>query len=412
MSGPPSTKPPLSSKFVRLRRDSSDTIRTDRPSLSPISIASLMQLETPHAVVDCARMYQNIETVGQYAREHRLQLRPHVKTHKDPEVTKAQLAGGAIGVTVATAKEAEAMATVCDDILVAYPTVDPARIDRLLSLPRRVTLTVAIDSFEALRRLRERAERNLFQRTVRVLIEVDVGGRRTGLSDPAEVCALAQEVAKGPVTEFLGLLAFFGHVRRAVQDPGIHSEAHPVTPDPSEAQMLEISRLLRSHIAALGEAGLNCPVVSGGNTPSLFLSHLVPELTEIRPGTYIYSDRDTVAQGIQAWENCAYSVLATVISTSVPGQAVIDAGSKALARETIAGMEGFGALLDGPEIIVRTLTEEHGILDVSRTNWMPKVGDRVRIVPNHVCVSVHLQDQVAFSEMGELTLRDVIARGR
>lgn len=413
MSGPPSTKPPLSSRFARLVRDSSDTIRTDRPTLSPISIASLMQLETPHAVVNCERMYENIDTIAQYAREHRLNLRPDVKTHKDPEVAKAQLANGAIGVTVATAKEAEAMATVCDDILVAYPTIDPARIDRLLELPRRVTLTIAIDSLEALRRLNERAQRKPSNRTIRVLVEVDVGQRRTGLSDPTQICELAHEIAKGPITEFWGIGAVFTHVRRVPQDPGLPVTAPRQEPDPSIEQMRRISEDLRSYIAALKESGLACPIVSGGSTPSLFLSHFVPELTEIRPGTYIYADRDVASQGILGWENCAYSILATVISTSVPGQAVIDAGSKAMGKEPLAGIDGYGALLDSPEVFVRELTEEYGILDLSRSrDWAPKVGDRVRVIPNHASMSVHLQDQVAYAETGELTLRDVIARSR
>ncbi|HEU0076191.1 MAG TPA: hypothetical protein VFQ76_01005, partial [Longimicrobiaceae bacterium] len=111
------------------------------------------------------------------------------------------------------------------------------------------------------------------------------------------------------------------------------------------------------------------------------------------PGTHIFNDRTTAMVGACAWDECAYSVLATVVSTSVPGQAVVDAGSKALAREELrADGGGFGALLDRPEVTVKAVSEEHGLLDLSATDWRPRLGDRVRVVPNHVCVSVNLSD--------------------
>ena len=128
----------------------------------------------------------------------------------------------------------------------------------------------------------------------------------------------------------------------------------------------------------------------------LFRSHEIKGLTEIRPGTYVYNDRTTAAIGACSWDDCALTVLATVVSTAVPGQAVIDAGSKALGREPLRGAagEGFGALLDRPDVVVSRMSEEHGILDLSATDWRPQVGDQVRIVPNHVCIVTHLFDSV------------------
>jgi D-serine deaminase-like pyridoxal phosphate-dependent protein len=119
-------------------------------------------------------------------------------------------------------------------------------------------------------------------------------------------------------------------------------------------------------------------------------------LTEIRPGTYVYNDRTTAELGACSWQHCAYTVLATVISTAVPGQAVVDAGSKALFREELRGSaaNGFGALLDRPDVMVKGMSEEHGLLDLSRTDWRPRIGELVRIVPNHVCVSVNLHDTI------------------
>jgi D-serine deaminase-like pyridoxal phosphate-dependent protein len=136
-------------------------------------------------------------------------------------------------------------------------------------------------------------------------------------------------------------------------------------------------------------------VVSGGSTPTLWRAHEVPGLTEIRPGTNIFNDRTTAVVGACSWDECAYSVLATVVSTSVPGQVVVDAGAKALAKEELRGEGGgFGCLLGRPEIVVKGLSEEHGVLDLSGTDWRPRVGEQVRIVPNHVCVSVNLHERL------------------
>jgi len=167
-----------------------------------------------------------------------------------------------------------------------------------------------------------------------------------------------------------------------------------------QRDLSEIARLkqeLDAFLAALAGRDLQPEIVSGGSTPTLFHSHLVPRQTEIRPGTYIFNDRTTAAIGACEWQDCAYSVLATVVSTAVPGQAVVDAGSKSLNREDIRGAvdaPGFGALLDRPEVFVKGLSEEHGLLDLSATDWRPEVGERVRIVPNHVCISVNLQPRV------------------
>jgi len=137
-------------------------------------------------------------------------------------------------------------------------------------------------------------------------------------------------------------------------------------------------------------------------------------VTEIRPGTYIFNDRTTATIGACQWSDCAYTVMATVVSTSIDGQAAVDAGSKALSREDIRGADapGFGALLDRPDVYVKALSEEHGLLDLSMTEWRPRVGERVRIVPNHVCVSVNLQPRLWLVEDAELVgWYEVRARG-
>lgn len=359
----------------------------------------LEKLETPTAIVDLDRMAANLDRMADYARAHGLALRPHIKTHKSPELAAEQLRRGAVGVTVATLREAEAMATVADDILVAYPPIGRARIERLLALPAHVRLSVALDSPEALRDLATAAA--AAGREIGILVELDLGMHRCGVADPAATVALAATAAEADGVEYRGVLFYPGHIREPVAEQG--------------PALDRLNADLDGHLTALRAAGLEPRVVSGGSTPTAYASHRIEGLTEIRPGTYIFNDRTTAAIDACAWDECAYSVLATVISTAVPGQVVVDAGSKALSREEIRapGASGYGALLDRPDVVVRATSEEHGILDLSKTDWRPAVGDRVRIVPNHVCVSVYLQERLWGVEGDEVrTQWPVVARGR
>ncbi|ATB47455.1 alanine racemase [Corallococcus macrosporus DSM 14697] len=350
-----------------------------------MDVDRLDMMTTPAALVDLDRVDANLRRVAAYTRQHGLRWRPHTKTHKTPELARLQLAAGAQGVTVATVREAEVMATVCDDVLLAYPPVGEDRLTRLMALPPQVRLTVALDSGEALGML-DRAAR-MAGRTVGVLVELDLGMRRVGVQSPEDAIALAGNVAFGSGLEYRGITFYAGHLRLPQEKLG--------------SAMREQSERLATFIEALTDSGLRPGTVSGGSTPTLWRSHDVTGLTEIRPGINIFNDRNAVSVGACAWDECAYSVLATVVSTTVPGQAVIDAGSKALAKEegfTDTGV--YGALLGKPEVLVRGLSEEHGLLDLSNTSWRPYVGERVRVVPNHACASVNLHDTLHLLRQG------------
>jgi D-serine deaminase-like pyridoxal phosphate-dependent protein len=359
---------------------------------------TLNELITPAAVVDLDRMEANLDRMADYAATQNLHLRPHTKTHKSPELARAQLERGARGVTVATVREAHAMSAVADDILLAHPPVGEPKLAALFALPEHVRITVALDSRAALDALAAAAQRA--GRTVGVLVELDLGMHRVGVTTAAQAIALAQRVTASDALEWRGLLFYPGHIREHVRE--------------QHESLARLSTELQRLLEAFHAEGLQPEVVSGGSTPTAFASHRIEGMTEIRPGTYLFNDRTTAAIGACVWEECAYTVLATVVSTAVAGQAVVDAGSKALAREEIRGAEtpGFGALRQRPDVFVRALSEEHGILDLSRTAWRPSVGERVRIVPNHVCVSVNLQPHV-FGVRGEGIERvwDVTARG-
>jgi D-serine deaminase-like pyridoxal phosphate-dependent protein len=358
----------------------------------------LTHLETPIPLVDLDRVERNVERAAAYARSHGLALRPHVKTHKSARIAALQVAHGASGLTCATPREAEVMEAASGDLLVAYPPVDPHRAARLAALQAR-RVTVALDSAQAVDAMaRAAADAG---RTVHVYVEMDFGMHRVGVATAAEAVAIARRAADAPSLEFAGLAFYPGHIRQGVGE--------------QDAALAAIVRDLEAALEAFEAAGLRPPVVSGGSTPTIWRSHEMGAVTEIRPGTYVYNDRTTAVIGACAWDDCAFTVLATVVSTAVPGQAVIDAGVKSLGREPVRGAEGegFGALLDRPEVTVRAMSEEHGILDLSRTSWVPAVGERVRVVPNHVCVAVHLFDEMIGIRGGEETERwTVEARGR
>lgn len=341
----------------------------------------LTALETPVPLVDLDRLEANLQRVASYARAHNLSLRPHVKTHKARFVARQQVAIGAVGVTCATPTEAEVMSAVTPDILLAHPLIGPKR-ERLEHLDPSVRFSLMLDSREAIDEAALLARR--LGRRVFVLIEIDAGMRRTGISTPRELIALATHTASCPELGLEGVGFYPGHIRQHVGEQA--------------SAVAAINACVEQMLDALSRAGLPARVVSGGSTPTLLQSHAVAGLTEIRPGTYAYNDRTTAAIGACDWNDCALTVLATVISTSGRDQAVVDAGSKALGREPLrapgkAGADaGYGCLLDRPEIVVSRMSEEHGILDLSRTEWRPRVGDLVRIVPNHVCIVTHLND--------------------
>ena len=400
---PRATPPDMAGRQPSQVDDSRRDAALEEVSLEKVSME---EVETPAALIDLSRVRRNLRTTVDYARAHGLAWRPHVKTHKSPVLARLQREAGATGLTVATPREAEVMAEVTSDLLLAHPPVGP-KIPRILGLPDHVHLSVALDSASLVEPLARAAR--AAGRTLGILVEVDVGMGRVGLQEPEQVVALARRLAAaGPGLAWQGLLFYPGHIRLPQEEQG--------------SLLAQVAERLGASLDALDRAGLPPATVSGGSTPTLFQSHRIPGLTEIRPGTVIFHDRDSVALGVGTLDDVAYTVLATVVSTGVPGQAVVDAGSKALAKEEfralpagVAGGGGYGILLDRPHVRVASVSEEHGVLDLSTTDWRPAVGERVRIVPNHVCVSVNLQDRLlAFDPEAEdgARLREVPLPGR
>ncbi len=378
-------------------RDLDPTPPDPGPTSDPAPLLARTEIDTPSALVDLDRARANAQKTVTFLESHGLSWRPHVKTHKSRTIARLQLDAGARGLTVATLKEAEAMAPLRADLLLAHPPVGAARQTRLSRFLESHPLTVGLDSSESLAIVRQAARDA--DRTASILVEADVGMGRVGLPGPADVVSLAREVSDDPHTHFRGILFYPGHIRTRAEE--------------QEEALQAVANRVEEMLGALHEARLPPEVVSGGSTPTLWQSHRIPGLTEIRAGTCIFHDRDTLELGVCTQDEVAYRILTSVVSTSIPGQAVVDAGSKALAKEAFrGGGEGFGQVLEHPEVVVRALSEEHGVLDLSSSNWQPCVGDQVSIIPNHVCVSVNLQDRLLAADAQGFRVVPLEARGR
>jgi D-serine deaminase-like pyridoxal phosphate-dependent protein len=346
-------------------------------------------LETPVLVVDLDILDANIAEMATYSAAHGLKLRPHIKTHKIPEIARMQIRSGASGITVAKLGEAEVMARAgIDDILIAYPVVGEAKLARLTKLAGSMRVAVSTDSLEVAEGI-SRAAKTAGVR-VRILAEFDAGFRRCGVQTVDELVSLAQGMTRLPNLEFAGLMFYPGHVRTGAQ------EQIPVLKG-IDSQLFEAQeKLYRS--------GIQVATVSGGSTPTAFQSHLMKTLTEIRPGTYVYNDMNTVRLGTTALLHCALAIHVTVVSTAVKGRAVIDGGSKTFSSDPCRSVDGagYGYCIEHPEVVMEGLTEEHGHLKLADPAPRIKIGDRLRIVPNHVCVAVNLHNEVCCARGGEV----------
>ena len=339
------------------------------------------EIDTPALVVDLDTLERNLARAASYAREHGLRLRPHTKTHKSIWLARRQLESGAAGLTVAKVSEAEVMlGAEPADLLVAYPIIGRAKLERLMEVARRTRVTVALDSIAAARQLSGAARAARVQ--AGVLAEVDVGLGRVGVSPGGPLIELAQGIRALPYLSLEGIAFYPGHVRS--WDAA------------GRAAFAAVAELLRQILSDFRHAGIEVRTVSAGSTPTLFHSHEMEGLTEIRPGTYVFNDVNTVNSGGCAWEDCAATVLTMVVSTARPGQIIVDGGSKTFSSDRLADPADvtFGRVTDAPGARFHKMNEEHGFIDTTQVGRQFAIGDRVRIIPNHICVAVNLHDQV------------------
>jgi D-serine deaminase-like pyridoxal phosphate-dependent protein len=376
----------------------------------------LTSLPTPAVLVDQRRAQRNLDRMQALADARGIRLRPHSKTHKSPLVARWQIDRGAVGICCAKLGEAEVMAEAgIEDIRLPYP-LNPSNADRVVALLDKTRLSFIVDHPAVARGWSDAMVKA--GREVDVLVKVDVGFHRCGI-DPAlpGAARFVGDVASLPGLRFRGLLAHAGQSYHA------HSDAHLEKMARGEAQALAgIADAVRASGVAVDE-------LSAGATPTARFSLQQPHLTEYRPGNYVYFDRTQVGLGAAAFDDCALTVLTTVVSKPAADRIILDAGSKTLSNDGARGFgatPGYGVILRGggalasnePDetFLVERLSEEHATVRVLSGQTTLEPGDRVRVLPNHSCVVSNLVDQAWLVDGHDANARiaplRIAARGR
>lgn len=355
---------------------------------TPLAAKIARDYGTPAAVIDMDRVERNIARIQAACDAAGVANRPHIKTHKSPMLAKLQIAAGAHGVTCQKLGEAEVMAEAgIDNILISYNLLGDEKMARLGALRANTDVTVAADNPVVVADLVKAAA--FAGRSLPVVVECDTGRNRAGVETPTEAIGLARNIAASPGLTFAGFLMY-----------------------PTETGWPQAQRFYDEALAGVRAAGLEPVIVSTGGTPNMKNVGQLRGATEHRPGTYIYNDRMQVAAGVASWDDCALHIYSTVVSRAGADRGILDAGSKTLTADS-GGLDGYGLILEHPEARIAKFAEEHGFLDLTRSNTRPNIGDVVRIVPNHVCVVVNMLDEVVMVRGDEIVgILPVAARGR
>ncbi|MBZ0294356.1 MAG: alanine racemase [Anaerolineae bacterium] len=340
------------------------------------------ELETPCILIDIPQMQANIARMQAHCDQHGLDCRPHVKTHKVPEIAQMQMEAGAVGIACQKLSEAQVFIDEgFGNIQIPYNVVGPSKTARLADMALYNRVTVSADHVSVIAGLSDAAAAN--EIVLRVMVELATELERTG-APVSEVLQLAQKIDADDHLHFAGLLVY---------------PSNPI-----------IRPALQEALDALHRAGIGVDIVSGGGMDAALRVHEMPELTELRVGTYIFNDYGSVRRGLAALDECAMTALATVVSRPTSDRAILDSGSKTLSAINDKGVYGF--ILDYPDAILYNLNEEHAFVDLSRCDEKPVIGERVRIVPVQAGVVSNLHNQL-FGVVGEAVeaIWTVAARG-
>jgi D-serine deaminase-like pyridoxal phosphate-dependent protein len=324
---------------------------------------------TPAVVIDLDILERNIARAQSLCDKAGITIRPHIKTHKSPIIATMQRDAGAHGITCQKLGEAEVMAEGgLDDILITYNILGEEKLGRLGKLLSHTNVIVAADNPTTIEGLPKAA--SIAGRPLNVVVECDSGRKRAGVETPEEAIRLARSIDAAPGLHFAGFVFY-----------------------PPDKTVESSQNFLDQIVAGVRTLGLEPRILSSGGTPNLGMLQSFAGITEHRAGTYVFNDRMMMAQGIAALEDCALHVFATVVSRAAPERGILDSGSKTLTADMGGGLDGFGLIREYPQARITGFSEEHGMLDLSRSTDRPPIGAVVRIVPNHVCVVVNMFDR-------------------
>ncbi|MDQ3539811.1 MAG: alanine racemase [Chloroflexota bacterium] len=364
-----------------------------------LSADTQMEIDTPALVVSEDILHRNIAAMAAFARSVDVTLRPHIKTHKTPQITRLQLAAGAIGITCAKVGEAEVMVEHAgvQDILIAYPTIGTEKVRRVVELLDRARIIVAVDSLEAARLISHDLSR--YDRRLDVMLEVNTGQNRSGVMVGDDAIAMALAITRLPNLNLVGIMTHEGHANSAPPE-----DIERIAIAAGEA-MVETANAIRAH-------GIHLPTVSVGSTPAATFTPTVSGVTEMRPGTYVFNDNSAFRYGHHGVQDCAARFIATVVSRPAPDRCVLDTGSKSLAMDPGKAHPGHGYIVGHPDVVIAKLSEEHGVCTLPPGESGFEIGKRVEIIPNHVCPTVNLMNELFIARDGMIVDRwPVAARG-
>lgn len=363
---------------------------------------ALSALRTPAVLIDRQKAFRNIQRMRDAAKRNTVRLRPHTKTHKSPLIAKWQIDHGAVGICCAKLGEAEVFAEAgFTDIRLPYP-INPSNADRLIALLDRTHLSFIVDHPVVAAQWSACLTRAGKQ--VDILVKVDVGFHRCGIDpDSRETLNIIRQIAALPGLRFKGLLSHAGQTYHA------HSEDELRIMADAEAQTMgDLAERCR-------KAGLKVDEVSAGATPPARFSIERQAFTEYRPGNYVYFDRTQVALGAATLDDCALTVLATVVSKPAKNRLVLDSGSKTLTSDGARGFTpapGHGTVVGHDNLLIERLSEEHATVRVTHGSTNLEPGDRVQIIPNHSCVVSNLVDQAWIVDGDAVEPLPILARGK
>jgi D-serine deaminase-like pyridoxal phosphate-dependent protein len=357
------------------------------------------QLDTPALIIDLAIMERNLKTMQELLDGAGIKLRPHTKTHKMADIAQLQLEYGAKGITVAKLGEAEAMAEAgILDIFIATEIVGKQKMARLRSLAGKAKIRVAVDSIYHVEQLADFFKEQV---PVEIMIEVDTGMHRCGIK-PEEAVQLAGEiVSRFPQMKVAGIFAHEGHTYDAADKEQMRQIALDTQKD-----IIETGKQIKE------KWGIECEISVGCSLGQL-VGEFLPGITEARPGTYVFYDAGH-SYYLGTTDNCAVTILATIISKPGEDRVVADAGSKSMTIDQrssgVLKTKGFGLIKNFPDLLIKKLSDEHAVITPGNSL---KIGDRIEIIPNHVCPTVNLYNTAYGVKNGKIEkILTITARGR
>ncbi|MDI6804287.1 MAG: alanine racemase [Bacteroidota bacterium] len=375
---------------------------------------TLDKIKTPALLLDKNILQQNLIAMQNRADRFGVGLRPHIKTHKCIEIAKDQVKLGAKGITVSTFYEAVIFADAgFNDILWAFPII-PAYIDDALNLSEKITFRVLIDSLEAFEDLETKCLKR--GKEIHVWLEIDCGQHRSGVNPKLNSAEeLATILVESKYLIFDGILTHAGHSYLAKTRDEIKNIA-----EQERLVMVEF-------VERMKKKSIEIPAVSIGSTPTISVSENFDGVTEIRPGNYVFYDYTQLLLGNCKLDNCALTVLSSVISHQPEADYfIIDSGALALSKD--AGpihlqndysygiiFEDYKAKIINEQLKIKSLTQEHGKVVADRIIAIKekyRVSSKVRILENHSCLTAAMFDEYKVVSNNEVVEKWKILRGR